>query len=276
MAVPFMYPTITSCLGGYDYYSSIPIPKLINALAVKDADILVEFNVFHDGDLKSEDERRIIIQDGRLSGEAPEPFKIQDQSAVWGPEPGFVEIAFKSENDLPVFTTKDPIAFYSVFSGLGKKTFFTDNTYKFGSPPVIDQIAMLGRYIDNYPIVHIDRSRDIGESFILINPYRQPVVYQILASDGQASKRNRVPARSARFFRFSDFVNDHEDEWLGQVQITANNRLITFTVKHSLSDPTLVSTHEHLDPFRTDPTHVPATQWLRNYIGEQLRSRGWM
>ena len=67
-----------------------------------------------------------------------------------------------------------------------------------------------------------------------------------------------------------------EEMWAGQIQITATNRVITFNVKHSFKDPTNISDHEHLDPYRGEPTHFPATQWLRLRLGKWLMRRGWI
>ncbi len=274
MTTPFLYPTITSVPCGYSYYSTIPVPRLLATLATKDADILIVFKAFHDADCKVQEERLVTVRDCTLVGAPPRPFLMEDHSDKWGVEPGFVEMTFSSLYGKPVFLSKRPFAFYTVFSAVGKKSFLTDNTFKFGSPPVIDQIAMFGRFTDSYPIVHVDRMRDLGESLIVINPYQQAILFQVVSHDDRKSRRVRIPARTARYFRLIELLEPDEIEWIGQIQITANNRLITFSVKHSLADPSIITTHEHLDPFRADPTHVPATQWLRNYIGERLKSAG--
>jgi len=232
----------------------------------------VTFNAVHDGQYKKTEERMICVRNGALQGPAPENFYLEDQSEVWGEEPGFVEFTFESVDGSQIFETKRPLSFYSVYSAPGKKSFLTDNSYKFGSPPVIDQIAKFGRYNDSYPIVHIDRSRDIGESLILINPYRRAVVYQVVTREGRKSPRRRLDPMSARYFHFEELMSDDETNWITQIQLTANNRLLTFTVKHSIANPKIITTHEHLDPFRADPTHMPATQWLRNIIGEGYRN----
>ncbi len=38
----------------------------------------------------------------------------------------------------------------------------------------------------------------------------------------------------------------------------------------------MITDFEHLDPFRTDPTHLPAFQWFRQWVGRTLELRGWM
>jgi hypothetical protein len=69
-------------------------------------------------------------------------------------------------------------------------------------------------------------------------------------------------------------IEDGETGWCGQIQITATNRVITFDLKHSLREPDLISDHEHLDPYRGEPTHFPASRWLRLKAGKWLMLRG--
>jgi hypothetical protein len=271
MTSSYLMPTLTSIPGGYSFYSAIPMPRLLASLTVPDADIRVTYNVVHDGQYKVLEERLISVRDGALKSPEPAPFSLEDQSETWGEEPGFVEYTFESADDSQIFKTSLPISFYSINSSPGKKSFLTDNSYKFGSPPVIDQIAKFGQYNDSYPIVHINRSRDISESLILINPYRRAVVYQIVTKEGRKSPRRRLDPMTARYFRLEELMSDDETNWITQIQLTASNRLLTYIVKHSAANPWLITTHEHLDPFRADPTHMPATQWLRNVIGERLQ-----
>ncbi len=141
---------------------------------------------------------------------------------------------------------------------------------------MIGQIAAFGRYADAYPVIHIDRARDLGDSLVLINPYRKPILAQILTNDGRRPARLRVEPMSDRMVNLAELIAPDESEWLGQLQLTANNRVITHIVKHSLSDPTRISTVEHLDPFRADPAHVPLFQWMRLKTGAWLRARPWM
>ena len=45
-------------------------------------------------------------------------------------------------------------------------------------------------------------------------------------------------------------------------------------MKHSLREPGIISDHEHLDPYRGEPTHFPATRWFRLKVGKWLMLRG--
>jgi len=193
----------------------------------------------------------------------------------WPAEGGYLEFAVSAADGATLFAASRPPAFYNIYSAPGRKTFFACHTWKFGSPQVIGQIAAFGRYADAYPVIHIDRSRDLGDSLVLINPYRKPILAQILTNDGRRPARLRVEPMSDRMVDLAELIAPDEHEWLGQLQLTANNRVITHIVKHSLSDPTRISTVEHLDPFRADPTHLPLFQWMRLKTGAFLRARPW-
>ena len=166
-----------------------------------------------------------------------------------------------------------PPSFYNVYAAPGRKTFFACHRRKFGSPQVIGQIAAFGRYVDAYPVIHIDRKRDLADSLVLINPYAKPILAKILTDDGRRFSRLRVKPMAARMIDLAALISPDRPRWLGQIQLTANNRLLTHIVKHSLVDPTRIGTVEHLDPFRSDPSHYPLFQWIRLQVGEVLRSR---
>ncbi len=101
--------------------------------------------------------------------------------------------------------------------------------------------------------------------------YMKAVIANISTHDQRSIRRVKVPPSSARRVDLSQLLHDGEEHWRGRLQLTANNRLVTFNVKHSLADPSAITDHEHFDAFRADPTHMPVTQILRNRLGAILR-----
>ena len=274
MRTAYIEQSITTIPGGYDFCSAIHISQLESRLAVSDAEVVVGFSAFHNGECHLRNEFELAFRGGKLVGRPPNPFILPDLLDEWGADPGFIEFSFASRNGSEIFLSKQPLSFYSIYSKPGKKSFFVDNIHKFGSPPVINQIAEFGRFTDGYPVVHIDRDRDMGESLILVNPYRRPVVARILMSSGWDLPRIKVPPQSARYFRLENYLGAKEKTWFGQLQLTASNRLLTYSVKHSIADPRTITAHEHMDPFRADPTHMPAARWFRNWLGAKLNIAG--
>lgn len=274
MGFSFLYPTISSLPSGYD--STVVIPTWVVAQRLINGTGLVycEMKVIHEGSVEFERKIPLEYKGGILVSQEPEPIFWPDAGSRWQNSPGFLELSFVTENDAPIFITNRVAGFYTIYSKQGKKSFFSDNAYKYGSPPVIAQIAEFGAFVDGHPLIHLDRKRDLGETITLINPYKRPILATFKTQDGRTLPRTRIPASSARNIRLSQLLRDDEDSWIGQIQLTANNRVITYNIKHSLVDPTVISDHEHLDPFRSDPTHQPATVAWRIRLSELLGKCG--
>ena len=268
MAESFLFPTITSLPAGYDCTISLAPAVLAERLISGSGVVNIHYAFFHEG--RQEDERAVSVEyvNGRIRGQVLEPFVWRDRSPAWAG--GYLEVAVTAEGNAKLFDDKRPISYYAIYAKPGKKSFFSDNAYKFGAPPVIEQIARYGRYVDNYPMVHIDRTRDLGETITFINPYRKALLASIKTFDGRSLERQRVNPMSVRNVRLDVLLKPEETEWFGQIQITATNRVVTYDVKHSLVDPGIISDHEHLDPFRGEPTHLPLTQLVRRRVGEAI------
>lgn len=269
MAESFIFPTITSLPAGYDCTICLSVAGLARRLVSGTGSIDILYSVFHDGCQVVEEKTSITCVNGKLPDQPMKPFIWRDRAPHWAG--GYLEIAISGRDNARIFDNKRPISHYAIYSKPGKKSFYSDNAYKFGAPPVIDQIARYGRYVDNYPVVHLDRNRDLGETITLINPYRKALLASIRSSDGRSIDRQKVKPMSVRSIPLIDLLRADEAEWFGQIQITATNRVVSYDIKHSLADPTIISDHEHLDPFRADPTHLPVTRLLRRKIGEAVR-----
>jgi len=270
VAFSFVFPTIVSLPLGYDATVIAPIGQIAQRLVSKDAEVVVRANLCADGEVTALPDARYRFEDGKLAGDDPDPWVFRDRLEEGAKNPGYLEIEAVSADESKIFSSKRVFGLYTCFGKDGKASFFSDNAYKYGAPPVINQMARFRRYVDTYPVINIDRTRDMGESLALLNPYQKPIVAQIRTSDGRKLKKTRIAAQSALNINLSDLLQDGEDKWAGQVQLTANNRLITFTFKHRFDDQAWITDYEHLDPFRDDPTHLPFAQKLRQDIGEVL------
>ena len=266
----YLLPTISSLPVGYDCTLPIPIGLLGRRVKLASALVRADYKVFCEGKVVEVGEHKLTFSDGKFIGENAPIITIRDLGDKYGGCSGFVEVSISSVDRAPVFELKSPPGFYAIYSKQGKKSFFSDNAYKYGAPPVISQIAKFGRYVDGYPVVHLDRSADLAESAILINPYQRPILATILSHDSRSLKKRKIPPLSARTINLLELLRPGEDHWFGQIQITATNRLITFSLKHSFKDPHVISDHEHMDPFRADPTHIPAFQLLRQHLGKLI------
>ena len=120
----------------------------------------------------------------------------------------------------------------------------------------------------------MDKDLDYGQSITMINPYLKPIVAKITTNDGRAFPRVRIPAESARNVRISQIMKPEERRWAGDIQVTANNRVVLYDFKHKLSDPTQISDHEHLDYYQVNNSYEPAFRHFRHKVAIFLQKIG--
>lgn len=274
MASSFLIPIITWLPPGYDCTIVMPLGTIASRLKGGTGQIERYWKVFAEGKVVDSGSDTIEFRDGDIVGQTPAEVTWRGSDREGLPESGgFLEFGIVAAGNNLIFASKHLPSFYNVYAAPGRKSFFTCHTWKFGSPQVISQIAKYRQYVDAYPVIHVDRERGFGDSLVLVNPYMRPILAELLASDGTRPPRQRIPAQSVVRLDLSELVAGQAARWLGQVQLTANNRLVTYIVKHSLGDPSDISTVEHLDPYRADPTHFPWFFWLRTRFGDFISRR---
>jgi hypothetical protein len=168
------------------------------------------------------------------------------------------------------FVTNQPAASYTLFSSPSHKTFFNDNAIKFGDPVTIHQVRELGAWCAGYPCCGVDPEVDADESVVLINPYHRPAVVNIELVGLPTVEKVRVEPTSARRVSIASLLGPERRAWRGQVYVTGRNRLIVFFAKHALADPREITTLEHPDLYRGEPTHEALTQRLRRWAGNLI------
>jgi hypothetical protein len=274
MAFDYMIPILGVLHQGYDCTIDPSFHSLGQVLASGDALVSWRIRIIHNGEQQEVFETQLSFKEGRLVGRAPDPFIWPASKSSLGEDPGFFESDFVIADGRSEFVSNWQPVSYVICSAPGRKSFFANTPHKFAVPPVIDMVAAYGRYVEAYPVVWVDRQRDYGETIVMINPYNMDIIAEVVASDERRIRRIRVPKLSARHVRLERLLREDETSWRGRIQLTANNRVVTFDVKHSLSNPEIISDEEHLDPFRADPTHMPAFQRMRQEVGRYLSHRG--
>lgn len=270
MAYSYLVPGVTSLQPGYRCTIKPILSMIQNFLVVTDAEISVWLDIFCDGEKIDRQEKVLSFRSGSIINDASLFFSWPQENHVWGDRAGYIEFGYTSVEGKPIFRTNLAAGIYAIFSRPGYKSFISDLSHKYSSPPTIQQIAIHGRYIDGYSPVLLDRVKNYGETIVLINPYRRPIIAEIRSHDGQTLPRIKILPQSAENVSLAPFLLQGQDRWEGRIQLTASNRLITFSLKHLLSDPSVLCDHEHLDPYRGDATHGPWFQRLRSAIGTHL------
>ncbi|MBH61784.1 MAG: hypothetical protein CL569_04920 [Alphaproteobacteria bacterium] len=274
MAANYIVPLIYILLPGHDCRVRPAYASLGQCLIGGSGRLIVSSRVYHDGVSHLDEQYRVEFRDGQLVGGAPETLHWPGQQKDLGSEPGYWEIGFQAEDEAPIVANTIAGANYASYRASGKRLILADPPLKYASPPTIDQIAAYGQFVDGCVVTRIDRKRNFGESIALLNPYNKPILASVFGHDEQKLRRIRVPAQSGRFARLAGLLRESEDRWVGQVQLTATNRLCTYNVKHAFDNPADITHCEHLDSFRADPTHMPAFQMLRQQVGWFLARRG--
>lgn len=269
----YLIPTIYNAPDGYDVTVAIPSGHIAERLAGRSGSVVWEVRVCHEGRVL--DERRTVLNfaQGRS-------FEHQQLTYLWrgtqfegGGHPAFIENTFNILEDSSHFTTKTPVGSYALYAAPGKPSYRSDPDYKFGSPPIIQTVSSLGRLIDGYPVIRLDREKGYGESLNTINPYGKPILASVRTHDGRKLPPQRIPPQSARLISLEPILGEDEIRWTGRVQLTANNRVLLAHVRHRFGNPRDITDHEHLDPYRADGTHLPATRWLRQTVGNFVNQR---
>lgn len=274
MSYNYLIPGIACVLPGYDLIQSDSIELIKKKLLPGQWVVEKHLSVWHEGKEILEDRSEMHFKDNALiSLRSSSGYLLPRTILSQMDNPGFIETQFTTLNGSG-FSSNSPSFSYIVYKSPGKKSYLGDNSWKYATPPVINQIAEFGVYIDGCSVARVDRDKDYGESFILINPYRKTIIANLLAPEHRSIRNIKIPARSVRRISLEGLLKDHERSFAGQVQLTANNRLITYDIKHSLSDPTTIFAQEHLDPFRGDATHVPLFSIYRQKIGRWFSNRG--
>jgi len=186
---------------------------------------------------------------------------------------GYAELVIASATEDTKFLYKGPPGVYGIYKAPDKPSFLSDGSYKFSSPEIINMIAKIGKFVDGYPAIAIDRIRDHFESLIFINPYSKPLLVSCMTNDGRRFKKKRIEAKSTIALELVSLLSPNEDQFFGRLQISANNRLLTYHMRHDNCTPRRITDLEHLDPYRADPTHISSSIYLRDRLARYLKTR---
>jgi len=229
----------------------LPLDRLAQQISEDSAVLDLRRDVIHDGKLVDQREGVLVLKDGEWRDTGAEIYELGPvQGADWitGQSLAYVEtrIAIRDAS----FTRRREPGSYVVFSGVGRKSFLSDNNQKFSHPVVIQQISEFGKWAEGFPACVVDPELDTDHSVILINPYERAAVVT-LEFEGRAETRKvRIGARSAQRVAFSTIFGEQNLPWSGQAYVSGPNRIVVFFVSHSLRDPAEVNTMEHTDAYR--------------------------
>jgi len=256
---------------GYKLREELRTDAIASLLNVSHAELAIERRLFADGREVARYPSRLVYRDGEWTGDGA-TFELDSRDrGAWqkGESVGFVETHISLVGP-GLFANPFVPPNYRLYYGPERKTFFSDSALKYGNTVVIYQIQAFGQWVEGYPLAGIDRESDVGESVVLINPFTRPAAVRIDLAGVEKSAKVRVDPLRARRVPVADLIGERS-QWRGQILVSGRARLITMFAKHSLADPCQITTVEHSDPYRGEPTHIPLTLRLRQIVGEAVR-----
>lgn len=183
---------------------------------------------------------------------------------------GYLEVAFFSEN--PIFRRLDVSIGYSLYSRGGLDAFTVIPDTKFARPILIDQFRQVGRFSLVHSATYNGYGQSSSNSLFFINPYEKAVLIRVQASNGKKLTA-RIGVHEAKMLPLDELIDFDKPTC---VQLTANNRIPAWDLKHSSGNLRLINSVDHLDVFRGTKAKQPSSvsRFIKDWIREKLQQNG--
>jgi hypothetical protein len=258
--VPFLSPAPPP---GYRSTQVLPLDAVRRVLDRNDATLDILREIIFEGEVVRSDSSALVLKDGVWTDPELGTYEIDpvDGSdwAVNAPM-AFLQTTVTARDAM--FSQLREPGFYTVYSGPGRKSFLSDSSQKFAHPVIIGQVAEYGKWAEGYPSCIVEPDHDAGESVVLLNPYEKPALATLEIEGVERRHKFRIQPFSGRRIDIAPLLDPTMLPWCGQIYVTGPRRVVTFFIKHALSDPTSVNTIEHTDPYRGETAWAPFTRAL--------------
>ncbi len=159
---------------GYTLRQRLPLEPLRQACLDADETVRIERRLCRGGKEIRRDTSELVLRGGVWVDGAAAAYDLRESigEADWrsGADVPFVETLIYAAQGRGFRSLFAP-AFYTVFDSDRTKSFFNDNALKYANTIVIFQIQAFKAWVEGYPACAVDRTRDAGQSVLLINPH---------------------------------------------------------------------------------------------------------
>jgi len=176
---------------------------------------------------------------------------------------GYAEIYISSNT--PVFTRVISEPGYAILK-INDSAIVINPDFKFGRTRLISQMQNHNSFCMVHSAIVSDKENNIRNSFLLINPYEKIINVRITSDVNKFIKKKLVP-HTVTFIDVSQLINNNK---LGSVMLSAQNRVVVYDIKHHYNDINKIYSIDHLDPYsgRTNYSNFS----FKGLIKNQLRS----
>lgn len=251
---------------GYTYYQFIPVEIIKDLIIGKNAELEIKRKVILNKKTLFEKSALIIYKNNKIVNNNSNKFEWKNIN-----EPknfSYIETQINLLSGIGFTTTSLP-GFYVNYNSANQKNFMSCGVEKYGNPRVIMQMQEFGMWIDGYPAVNISHKNNTAYSLVIINPYKIQNKFTIEINNLKIKQNISVDALSVKKINFFDIIKIKE--WSGQFYIHGKRRGIIYLINHAFNNSNTISTVEHGDPFRAEPTFQPRFQFLRSQIHKSLK-----
>lgn len=198
----------------------------------------VSFNIsfFASGKLVEKEDVDVEFYDGKTSVDAKVYTRAFDGL-------GYVEIGVTAVD--PIFHNSHSGSGYGLFEKHDGDYVTVNNDTKFSHIRVVEQIRTWTQYSLVHTLIRVSEDRNIGNSFLFINPYKRPIVVR-LAGENSATIRKKIEPFETCLVDLAKLVDDHNSS---NVFLTASNRIVAYDVKHEFCRPENIFNIDHLDVY---------------------------
>ena len=117
---------------------------------------------------------------------------------------------------------------------------------------------------------YLDKSSDISNSALLINPYDGPIM-AVVMSDENKKLRKKMPGKSATIVDLTNLISEKRPTC---VIYSGSNRYLGWDIRHKYGKINAITNIDHLEYYRAIPTYKEKTvfQNLKHQVKKVARS----
>ena len=209
-------------------------------------------------------------------------FKIEDLLAKQTPQTiflsenaeslGYMEVSLSSEK--PIFRRLDLAVGYSLYSRGANDAFTVIPDTKFARPILIDPFRDAGRFSLVHSATFASGGQKISNSLFFVNPYERAILVKLRVSNGK-KQSVKINVKEAKMVSLETLLDPDTPNCL---QLTANNRIPAWDIKHASGSSKLINSVDHLDVFRGTKARQPTTlsRFAKDWMRDKLQHGGFL